>query len=95
MMTSETIDISVRLFGLRGKDAGIDLVLKTIPRGRSVLDVWSELKSTAEEDERLATTPREAILVLVNGEPIDYGDGWETILNEGDELTYMIQVSGG
>ena len=95
MMSSASINLSIRLFGMRGKDAGMNLLPETVQIGSSVQDIWSSLQSEADPDERLATVPSEALLVLVNGSPIEYGDGWETILNEGDEVTYMIKTSGG
>lgn len=95
MMTAKTINLSIRLYGMREKDASIDLVPRTVRRGTSVQEIWSELQNKAKPGERLVTTPHKALLVLVNGQPVDYGDGWDTVLKDGDELTFMIKASGG
>ncbi len=95
MMPSARINLSIRLFGMRGKDAGINFLPEIVQSGTTVQDIWSSLQGEADPGERLATVPRDALLVLVNGEPIDYGDGWDTILYDGDEITYMVKTSGG
>ena len=38
---------------------------------------------------------RESFTVFVNGEHIRYRDGWETVLEEGDEIYIVPLITGG
>jgi molybdopterin converting factor small subunit len=39
--------------------------------------------------------PIDGSVILVNGRNILSLDGWETIIQDGDELTFMVPVAGG
>jgi len=69
-----------------------DLSIKT---GMTIQEVWDRVQGSAKSGERLATVDREALLALVNGRPIQYSDGWDTKLNDDDQVTFMIKTAGG
>ncbi len=94
---SEQGAIQLRLFGvLRGRRMN-RIEKQTFPfsPNLTVGKVLSELQSCAEPASPLATLHRDALLVLVNGRPIQHLDGWDTLLSRGDTLTLMVKAFGG
>ena len=89
------VEISVRLFGLRGKDSQLNKFQLSIPNHTSIGGLWSQLQDSAESNDRLSTTNREALLALVNGRPIHLLDGWDTSLHDDDQVTFMLKTAGG
>lgn len=88
-------EVQITLFGLRGGHASRTRLTERVSPDATVWDILLRLREAARPDERLATLDPEALLVLVNGQPINYLDGWETCVSPGDEITYMIKASGG
>jgi molybdopterin converting factor small subunit len=93
---SEPAAIRLRLFGLRGpRMARIEEETFPSSPGLTVGRVWSELQRTAESTAPLASLPRDVMLALVNGAPIQRLAGWETPLTVGDTVTFMVKAAGG
>lgn len=88
-------EVRVLLFGLKDGAAGKTQLAESISPGTTVEDLWLRLKSLDQSDGRIATVDRAALLVLVNGQPIDYLDGWKTQLAENDQITYLRRAVGG
>jgi molybdopterin converting factor small subunit len=55
----------------------------------------AQLRSQAAPTDRLASADPDALLVLVNGRPVQYLQGWETRLGEQDEITFLLKTAGG
>ncbi len=87
--------VTVILFGLKGGHASKTRLTEPVGSDTTVGDILLRLRGAARPGERLATVDPEALLVLVNGQPINYLDGWETCVRPGDEITYMLKAAGG
>jgi molybdopterin converting factor small subunit len=61
----------------------------------TVSGLLAQLRAQAKPDDRLASVPCEALLVLINGRPIQYLDGWDTVLRDRDEVAYLLKTAGG
>jgi len=87
--------VKVLLFGLNSEAAGRTQTIQSAGPGTTVEDVWLKLQGTELPTGRMVSVNREALLVLVNGQPIDYLDGWKTKLRHNDQITYMRRTVGG
>lgn len=87
--------VTIHLFGLVGGSANKTRLSQPCEPGTTVQDIWQRLQSEAQPEDRIATIDSDVILVLVNGHPIDYLDGWKTRVSKDDVVTYMIKVAGG
>jgi molybdopterin converting factor small subunit len=95
MSATPVVQVVVRIFGLRGRDSRLRRMPARLPGGTSVRGLLARLRSQAAADDRLVTVDPEALLVLVNGRPIQYLDGWDTALREGDEIACLLKTAGG
>ena len=87
--------VTIQLFGLVGGSATKTRLCKPCELGTTVQDIWLRLQRDAHPEDRITTVDPDVLLVLVNGHPIDYLDGWETQVAEDDVVTYMIKAAGG
>lgn len=88
--------IHLRLFGLqRPNDSRIGTATFSFSTGLTVAELWDELRRTAQPDSPMAQLPREKVLALVNGAPIQRLDDWATVLKAGDTITFMAKAFGG
>jgi molybdopterin converting factor small subunit len=95
MKPAPVIQVVVRTFGLRGRDSGRTRMAGDLSGGTTVSGLLTQLRSRATPDDRLVTVHPDALLVLVNGRPIQYLDGWDTVLRDRDEIAYMLKTAGG
>ncbi|HSB89489.1 MAG TPA: MoaD/ThiS family protein [Anaerolineales bacterium] len=89
------IQVIVRTFGLRGRDSSLTRMPTGLSAGTTVGDLLAHLRTRARPGDRLASVQSDTLLVLVNGRPIQYLSGWETVLRDGDEITCMLKTAGG
>jgi molybdopterin converting factor small subunit len=87
--------VRVLLFGLNGEAAGKTQMTQSAKSGTTVEDLWLQLQGTELPNGRIAAVNRAVLLVLVNGQPIDYLEGWKTKLHHKDQITYMRRTVGG
>jgi hypothetical protein len=87
--------VTIQLFGLVGGSATKTRLSQPCEPDTTVQDIWQRLQREAHPEDRIATVDPAVLLVLVNGHPIDYLDGWETHVVESDVVTYMIKAAGG
>lgn len=90
-----SVDITVRLFGLRGRDSGLTHLPTCVASGFTLRALLDQLRAQAAPTDRLASVDPEALLVLINGRPAQYLQGWDTPLNEKDEITILLKTAGG
>lgn len=90
-----SVDITVRLFGLRGSDSGLTHLPTCVASGFTVRALLDQLRAQAAPTDRLASVNPDALLALVNGRPAQYLQGWDTPLNEGDEISFLLKTAGG
>ena len=95
MELTPVIQVIVRTFGLRGRDSAVTWSPTDLSAGTTARDLLAQLRARAVPDDRLATFPPDTLLVLVNGRPIQYLGGWETVLHDCDEIVYMLKTAGG
>lgn len=88
-------EIRVRLYGLGEKAGRFQEEAMTVAQGATVRTLWEELRARARGDEFLARIDEQAVLVLVNGNPIHHLDDWDTVLKEGDKVSLMVKAFGG
>jgi molybdopterin synthase sulfur carrier subunit len=89
--------ISIRIpANLRLLTSGCDVIQA---EGNSVREVFASLDSTFPELHDRFRAPdgqlRRNLLVFVNGEDIRFGNGEETALNSGDEISIVPALAGG
>jgi len=89
--------VRLRLFGLRGPKMGrIDEETFPLSPNLTVGKVWSELQRASDLHAPLASLPRDMVLALVNGTPVQrLAEGWDTCLVDGDTVTFMVKAFGG
>lgn len=93
---SESEPIRLRLFGLQGSnESQIEQQSFPLSPGLTVAGLWSELQRAAEPGSALASLPRARVLALVNGTPIQRLAAWDTRLQSGDTVTFMVKAFGG
>ncbi len=93
---SQTPQVYLRLFGLQSpNDAQIRTTSLPFSADLTVAQLWDELQRTAGPDSPLARLPRNKVLALVNGMPIQRLNEWETRLKPGDTVTFMAKAFGG
>jgi molybdopterin converting factor small subunit len=95
MDRSVAIQVIVRTFGLRGRDSSLTWMPTGLCAGTTVRDLLAQLRARARPGDRLASVQNDTLLMLVNGRPIQYLSGWETVLRDGDEITCMLKTAGG
>ena len=89
--------ICLRLFGLRGPKVGrIEEESFPLSPNLTVGKVWGELQRSAAPHSPLASLPRDMVLALVNGTPVQrLAGGWDTSLRDGDTVAFMVKAFGG
>jgi molybdopterin converting factor small subunit len=87
--------VRVLLFGLGDKAAGKRQLVQDIGPSATVEELWRGLQVPGMESGTRDPADRQALLVLVNGEPIEYLDGWNTRLSDNDQITYLRKTVGG
>ena len=87
--------VQLRLFGLREGHSRLNKISQIINQSKTVGDLWNDLQGMAEPGDRLAAIDREGILALVNGRPIHLLQGWETMVVDQDQVTFMLKTAGG
>jgi molybdopterin converting factor small subunit len=87
--------VRVLLFGLGDKAAGKRQLVQEVGPSATVEEVWLGLQVPEIDNGTRAPADRRALLVLVNGEPIEYLDGWNTPLSDNDQITYLRKTVGG
>lgn len=95
MEQTADIQVIVRLFGLSGGVSRLTRSPIEMPMGTTVQGLLDRLRSQAAPGDRLAAVHPDGLLVLVNGHPIQYLDGWNTVLRDRDEITYLVKTAGG
>lgn len=90
-----TVNITVRLFGLRGGDSRLTRLPDSVPAAMTVRALLDQLRTQAAPTDRLASADPDALLVLINGRPVQYLQGWDTRLSEQDEITFLLKTAGG
>lgn len=88
-------EVRVLLFGLGDKAAGRIKLVQPVGPDATVEDLWLSLKIPGTDGGVLSRVEHKALLVLVNGEPIEYLDGWSTRLADNDQVTYLRKTIGG
>lgn len=95
-VASQPEQIHLRLFGLQGpKDSRIGTATFPFSTGLTVAELWEGLRQTAKPDAPMARLPRDKVLALVNGTPIQRLSEWATVLKAGDTVTFMAKAFGG
>jgi molybdopterin converting factor small subunit len=87
--------VRVLLFGLGDKAAGKTKLVQQVGPDATVEELWLSLPVSAADAGTNGHVERRALLVLVNGEPIEYLDGWSTRLSDNDQVTYLRKAVGG
>jgi molybdopterin converting factor small subunit len=95
MTAAVGIQVSVKTFGLCGGDSVARRTPAFLPQGATVGNLVDRLRSQAAPTERLAAVPPDALLILINGRPIQYLGGWSTRLADGDEIAMLLKTAGG
>ena len=94
--TTEQNAIRLRLFGLRGSnESQIETQSFPFSSDLTVATLWSKLQHDAEPGSPMVSLARNRVLALVNGVPIQRLTAWETPLNSGDTVTFMVKAFGG
>jgi thiamine biosynthesis protein ThiS len=88
-------EIRVRFFGFNRKASGFEAETLHVSDGTTVGDLWASLRSSAHPDEILARVDERTVAVLVNRRVIDREQIRQTVLTEGDTVTFMVFVMGG
>jgi sulfur carrier protein ThiS len=88
-------DIRLRLFGFGSKASGWEVDSRSVPQGTTVSAVWNSLRSSAEEGALLARIDESNVFYLVNGKLIPRRRLEETLLEDGDTVTFMVMAIGG
>lgn len=96
-MTQERAGIRLRLFGLsQAHGSRIEEEFLPCAEGMTVGRLWAELQRRADPGAPLASLPRDMVLALVNGVPVQRLDqGWDALIGEGDTVTFMVKAFGG
>lgn len=89
------LNVNIKLFGLKGSSSHKTRLIQSFEPGSTIIDVWERLRNEANPDEKIASVDKRVLLVLINGTPIVYLDGWETCLVDGDQITFMVKTAGG
>jgi molybdopterin converting factor small subunit len=87
--------VHLRLFGLGRGDASKAHLTQSIESGTTVESLWQGLRAASGPDEKLSTFDRRAMLVLVNGRPIRFLAGWQTVVADEDTVSFMPKAFGG
>lgn len=96
LATSPPQHVHLRLFGLqRASDSNIRKGTFPFSTGLTVAQLWEELQQTSQPGSPMATLPRDKVLALVNGLPVQRLDEWATLLKAGDTVTFMAKAFGG
>ncbi len=88
-------EIKVRFFGLNRKASGVEIETRHVADHTTVGALWNSLRSSAHPDELLARVDERTVAVLVNRRVIDRAETPQTVLAEGDTVTFMVFVMGG
>jgi sulfur carrier protein ThiS len=88
-------DIRLRLFGFGSKASGWEIDTRSVPQGTTASGVWKSLRSSAEEGALLARIDERNVFYLVNGKLIPRTRLEETVLEDGDTVTFMVMAIGG
>lgn len=88
-------EIKVRFFGFDHKGSGLETETRHVADGTTVGDLWESLRSSSHPDETLARVDERTVAVLVNRRVIDRQETRQTVLTEGDTVTFMVFVMGG
>ena len=87
-----TVKIPAQLRNLTGNEAEAEVEGGNVGEALDALyDRFDGLRDRITEDGEL----RRFVNVYVGGEDIRFGDGLDTTLNEGDEITILPAVAGG
>jgi molybdopterin converting factor small subunit len=89
------LNVKIKLYGLFGGSATKTRLIQSHEPGSTIEDVWQRLRSEAKPEDKIAVIDRRILLALINGTPIQYLNGWDTCLAEGDQITLMIKTAGG
>jgi molybdopterin converting factor small subunit len=82
---------------------GVEVKLKQETQLESVSSLLKDVLRTLKDQDRGQLkrfinddlSPVDCSVILVNGRNILSLDGWETQIQDGDELTFMVPVTGG
>jgi molybdopterin synthase sulfur carrier subunit len=87
-----TVKIPAQLRGLTANEAEIEVEGSSVGEALDALyDRYEGLRDRITEDGDL----RRFVNVYVSGEDIRFGDGLDTLVDEGDEITILPAVAGG
>lgn len=89
------LKVKIKLYGLIGGSATKTRLIQSHTPGSTIEDIWQKLHSESNPEDKIVFVDRQILLVLINGTPIDYLDGWETRLADDDQITFMIKTAGG
>ena len=88
-------EIILRLFGFGYRASGYDTKGRDIPAGTTLRELWEILRSSANDNELLATIDEKNVVFLINGRLVHQEDMPQTHLTEGDTVTLMVLAIGG
>lgn len=88
-------EIRVRFFGFRTETSDFETQTLSVPDGTTVKDLWNELLSSPDTGQVLGRVDERTVAVLVNRRVIDRAETPQTVLAEGDTVTFMVFVMGG
>lgn len=88
-------NIELRLFGFGPKASGWDTDTRPVSPGMTVSQLWDSLRSSAREGELLARIDERHVVFLLNGKLIPTAQRQEGVLEDGDEVTFMVMAIGG
>lgn len=95
------IEVNVKFFGVLRKSAGKEKTKVVLEKPANIKNLIQKLieKLPKEFEESLLDAelkdPRPNALILINGKEINILNGLETILKEGDEITFIPVTHGG
>jgi molybdopterin converting factor small subunit len=87
--------INLRFFGFGSRASGIDTEAKNVRQGTTARELWEALRSSAGEQELLARIDEKNVSFFVNGRLVHHGKMHESVLEEGDTVTFMVLAMGG
>jgi len=85
----------VRLFGFGSRASGYETKTRVIPEGATIRELWEDMRTSANPDSLLARIEGKKVWVLINGLHFNQAKKWETLLADGDTVTFMVYAMGG
>jgi thiamine biosynthesis protein ThiS len=88
-------EVEVRFFGFRSDVSDFETRMRSVADGATVENLWDELRSSSDVSQLLAGVDERTVAVLVNRNIVERTQMKETLLKEGDTVTFMLFVLGG